>query len=91
MSVTEAHEKQRKLDKHIEEQKHRKESTESGSYIYNLCIYAGRVPGMHNGKRQALQQMVLGKLQTHNQRISPYTIHTTQTGLRMDYRLEGKP
>lgn len=43
-----------------------------------------RVPGIHNGERQALQQMVLGKLQTHHQRIALQLHLTPSTETKLD-------
>lgn len=60
--------KQSDIERHIKEQKHRREHTGITLYIYNQHSEGAR--NTQWGKDRLFKKMVLGKLQTHNQRTA---------------------
>lgn len=53
--------------------------------LYTYTINTVRVPGIHNGEKTgSSKKMVLGKLQTHNQRIALQFHLTPPTRTKLD-------
>lgn len=84
---------QRNIDRHIKEQKHRRENAGITLYIYNQHCEGAR--NTQWGKDGLFKKNGVGKTansQSENcTTVSPYTTHKNKTGLQMDYRLKRNP